>query len=238
MILFYTNYIDGNIARLDQDQARHCVQVLRKKEGDAIAFVDGEGGFYEGIIQETGKKKCVIQIIKNKQGYNKRSFNLHIAIAPTKNTNRLEWFLEKATEIGIDEVTPIICHHSERRHLKTDRLRKIITAAMKQSLKAYLPILHEPLSFKQFMRLHRTTTEVKYIAQGAENAALKDNYQDQKDVLLLIGPEGDFSKAELDLAYEHGFEGVNLGKSRLRTETAGIVAQILSFDTTKFVRNA
>lgn len=223
MILFYTNYIDGNIARLDQDQARHCVQVLRKKVGDAISFVDGEGGFYEGIIQETGKKKCVIQILQNKQGFNKRPFNLHIAIAPTKNINRLEWFLEKATEIGIDEITPIICHHSERRHLKTDRLRKIIVAAMKQSLKAYLPILHEPLSFKQFMQLHRTT-EVKYIAQGAESIALKDNYSMQKDVLLLIGPEGDFSKDELALAYENGFQGVHMGKNRLRTETAGIVA--------------
>ncbi|MEM1123846.1 MAG: 16S rRNA (uracil(1498)-N(3))-methyltransferase [Bacteroidota bacterium] len=224
MILFYTKNIDGNIAHLDQEQARHCVQVMRKKEGDAISFVDGEGGFYEGIIQETGKKKCIIQIIQNKQGFNKRSFNLHIAIAPTKNINRLEWFLEKATEIGIDEITPIICHHSERRNVKTDRLRKIIVAAMKQSLKAYLPILHEPLSFKQFMQLHRTTTDIKYIAQGAENAALKDNYQGQKDVLLLIGPEGDFSKNELELAYGNGFQGVHLGKSRLRTETAGIVA--------------
>lgn len=223
MILFYTDDIDGNIARLDTEQARHCVQVLRKKEGDAISFVDGMGGFYEGIIHETGKKKCVIQIIKTQQGFNKRPFHLHIAIAPTKNINRLEWFLEKATEIGIDEITPIICHHSERRKLRTDRQRKILVAAMKQSLKAYLPRLNEPISFKQFIQQSRTNL-VKYIAQGAENTALKDNYTAKKDVLLLIGPEGDFSKAEISMAFDNGFQGINLGKSRLRTETAGIVA--------------
>lgn len=223
MILFYTNDIDGNIARLDPEQARHCVQVLRRKEGDAISFVDGEGGFYEGLIHETGKKKCIIQIIKTQQGFNRRSFKLHIAIAPTKNINRLEWFLEKATEIGIDEITPIICHHSERRKLRIDRLQKILIAAMKQSLKAYLPILHEPITFKQFIQLPRNTS-LKYIAQGAENAALKDNYVAKNDVLLLIGPEGDFSKEEIALAYKNGFAGIHLGKSRLRTETAGIVA--------------
>jgi len=186
MILFYTDNIDGKIAHLDTEQARHCVQVLRKQEGDAISFVDGTGGFYEGIIQETGKKKCAIQIIKTQQAFNKRPFNLHIAIAPTKNTNRLEWFLEK-------------------------------------SLKAYLPKLNEPISFKQFIQLPRTNL-VKYIAQGAENTALKDNYTAKKDVLLLIGPEGDFSKAELSMAFDNGFLGIHLGKSRLRTETAGIVA--------------
>ena len=223
MILFYTTDIEGDIAQLDTEQARHCVQVLRKKEGDPISFVDGQGGFHQGIIQETGKKKCVIQIKQSEYNFQKRPFHLHIAIAPTKNTNRLEWFLEKATEIGIDEITPIICHHSERRKIRTDRLHKILIAAMKQSLKAYLPKLNEPLSFKQFIQLPRTTA-LKYIAQGAENMALKDNYVPQKDVLLLIGPEGDFSKQELTLAFANGFHGINLGKSRLRTETAGIVA--------------
>jgi len=223
MILFYTNNIDGNIARLDVEQARHCVQVLRKKEGDAIAFVDGIGGFYKGVIQETGKKKCIIQILKTNHAHNKRPFKVHIAIAPTKNINRLEWFLEKATEIGIDEVTPIICHHSERRKIRTDRLQKILIAAMKQSLKAYLPQLNEPLPFKQFIQISRTNYST-YIAQGAENIPLKDNYQAPNNVLVVIGPEGDFSKQELEAAFANGFQGVNLGKSRLRTETAGIVA--------------
>ncbi|MFK7983302.1 MAG: 16S rRNA (uracil(1498)-N(3))-methyltransferase [Saprospiraceae bacterium] len=223
MILFYTNNIDGNIAHLDVEQARHCVQVLRKKEGDAISFVDGEGGFYEGLIQETGKKKCVIQILKTHHAYQKRPFNLHIAIAPTKNINRLEWFLEKATEIGIDEITPIICHHSERRKVRTDRLQKILIAAMKQSLKAYLPQLNEPLPFKQFIQIPRTNYS-KYIAQGAENIPLKDNYRAPNNVLVVIGPEGDFSKQELGMAFANNFQGVNLGNSRLRTETAGMVA--------------
>lgn len=223
MILFYSTDINGNIAHLDVEQARHCVQVLRKQEGDSIAFVDGQGGFYEGIIQETGKKKCVIQIQKSTQNFQKQPFHLHIAIAPTKNNNRLEWFLEKATEIGIDEITPIICHHSERRKLRTDRLKKVLVAAMKQSLKAYLPQLNEPLPFKQFIQSPRTTS-LNYIAQGAENVALKDNYVPKNDVLLLIGPEGDFSKEELALAFANNFQGVKLGKSRLRTETAGIVA--------------
>ena len=223
MILFYTNNVDGNIAHLDVEQARHCVQVLRKKEGDAISFVDGKGGFYEGLIQETGKKKCVIQILKTYPAYQQRPFNLHVAIAPTKNINRLEWFLEKATEIGIDEITPIICHHSERRRIRTDRLQKILVAAMKQSLKAYLPQLNEPLPFKQFIQIPRNKYS-KYIAQGAENMPLKDNYQAPNNVLVVIGPEGDFSKQELEAAFANNFQGVNLGKSRLRTETAGIVA--------------
>ena len=223
MILFYTNNIDGNIAHLDVEQARHCVQVLRKQEGDAISFVDGKGGFYEGFIQEMGKKKCVIQILKTHHGYQKRSFKLHIAIAPTKNINRLEWFLQKATEIGIDEITPIICQRSERRKIRTDRLQNILIAAMKQSLKAYLPQLNEPLPFKQFIQIPRTTY-AKYIAQGAENIPLKDNYQAPNNVLVVIGPEGDFAKQELETAFANGFQGINLGKSRLRTETAGIVA--------------
>lgn len=223
MILFYTDEIDGHLAKLDEVQARHCVQVLRRKEGDAITFVDGKGGYYEGIIQEVGKKKCIIQILKTHLDYNKPIFKLHIAIAPTKNINRLEWFLEKATEIGITEITPIICQHSERRKLRTDRLQKILIAAMKQSLKAYLPQLNEPISLKQFVQLPRKQT-LKYIAQGAENVALKDNYQPKNDVLIMIGPEGDFSKEELTAAYENDFQGVNLGNNRLRTETAGIVA--------------
>ena len=223
MILFYTDQIDGNLAELGEVEARHCTQVLRKKVGDAISFVDGEGGFYEGMITETGKKKCQIQIVRTFHEFHKRSFRLHVAIAPTKNIARLEWFLEKATEIGIDEISLIFCQHSERRKVRTDRLRKILISAMKQSLKAYLPILHEPISFKQFVQTPRQVP-VKLIAQGNENLSIKDNYSPKNDVLILIGPEGDFSEKELRTAHENGYQGVHLGKSRLRTETAGIVA--------------
>ncbi|MEM6316769.1 MAG: 16S rRNA (uracil(1498)-N(3))-methyltransferase [Bacteroidota bacterium] len=223
MILFYSQNINDSFAHLDEEQARHCVQVMRRQVGDAVTFVDGEGGFYKGIIHETGKKKCIIRVTESEQAFNRRPFSLHVAIAPTKNTNRFEWFLEKATEIGIDEITPIICQRSERRKVRTDRLRKIIVAAMKQSLKAYLPKLNEPIPFAKFIQNPNSSTQ-KYIAQGAENTALKDNYVAQNDVTVLIGPEGDFSKEEIDLARQRGYVGIHLGKSRLRTETAGIVA--------------
>jgi 16S rRNA (uracil1498-N3)-methyltransferase len=224
MILFYTENIEANIAILDPEETRHCTQVLRKKEGDSIFFIDGKGGFYEGSIQEIQKKSCIIEVLKKEEAYQKRSFHLHIAIAPTKNMNRLEWFLEKATEIGIDEISPVICQRSERRKCRIDRLQKIVLSATKQSLKAYLPDLHEPIPFKQFIQQQRADTLLKYIAQGAENMPLKDNYQAGNNVLVIIGPEGDFTKEELDLAFQNGFQGINLGKSRLRTETAGLVA--------------
>lgn len=223
MILFYTSNIENQLAYLEAEEARHCTQVLRKKTGDKVHFVDGNGGFYEGILQEVHKRNCTIRIIKSQIPFKPRPFRLHIAIAPTKNNSRFEWFLEKATELGIDEITPIICQHSERRKLRIDRLQKVLVAAMKQSLKAYLPILNEPISFKQFTTLPRTNT-AKYIAQGQEKLHLKNNYEAGNDVLVMIGPEGDFAEEELLLAAQNDFRGVNLGKSRLRTETAGLVA--------------
>ena len=156
MILFYTSDIEGNMATLGKEETRHCLQVLRKKAGDQLHFVDGIGGFYRGLILETTKNACRIEILDKKEAYQKRRFHLHIAIAPTKNINRLEWFLEKSTEIGIDEITPVICQQSERRKLRMDRLQKILLAAMKQSLKAYLPVLNDPVSFKQFIQVPRT----------------------------------------------------------------------------------
>ena len=223
MILFYTNTIEGQIAVLEEVEAKHCTQVLRKKEGDAIFFVDGMGGFYEGLIRKIEKKRCQIDIIKQETQPKPTTCNLHIAIAPTKNISRLEWFLEKATEIGIGEITPLICQRSERRKLRLDRLEKVLITAMKQSLKSYLPKLNEPMPFQKILQ-HIPSTTLKFIAQGGENCALKDNYQSNKDVLILIGPEGDFTKEELNSAFQNGFQGVHLGKSRLRTETAGIVA--------------
>ncbi len=223
MILFYTTTIDGSVAFLEEAEARHCVQVLRKKEGDTIFFVDGMGGFYEGTIREITKKKCTVDIIKQTSHFNQQAFHLHIAIAPTKNVSRLEWFLEKGTEIGVDEITPIICQRSERRKLRTDRLQKVLITAMKQSLKAYLPKLNEPTLFQKVLQNAPLET-LKFIARGTENNALKDNYQARRNVLILIGPEGDFTEEEVRLAFKNGFQGVHLGKSRLRTETAGIIA--------------
>lgn len=224
MQLFFNPDISENTTQFtfEREESKHIVKVLRKNIGDTLYITNGKGWLFIAEISMPKINKCTAKIISQKQ-QPKRDYNLHLAVAPTKINDRYEWFLEKATEIGIDEISLIICNHSERRKVRTDRLRKILVSAMKQSLKAYLPILHEPISFKQFVQTPRINCS-KYIAQGAENMPLKDNYEAPKDVLLLIGPEGDFSKQELTLAYANDFQGVNLGNSRLRTETAGIVA--------------
>lgn len=226
MNLFYTTKIEGNYAWLEEPEARHCFQVLRKQVGDVLHFVDGNGTLFEGQIDEIGKKKCVLKIIREEKEFQKRSHYLHIAIAPTKNIDRLEWFLEKATEIGIDEISPIICDHSERRRIRIDRLEKKIISAMKQSLKAYLPKLNDLVKFSDFIQNEQYAGFSKYIAHCEEGDKdhLKNLILGQDKVLILIGPEGDFSPKEVQLANEHGFRSITLGKSRLRTETAGLVA--------------
>lgn len=222
MILFYTTNIQGDLAFLEAEENKHCTQVLRKKEGDTIHFVDGRGTLYKGVIIEIKKQFCGIQIQETTPQFNLRPFSLHIGIAPTKNRDRLEWFVEKATEIGVSEITPLLCQRSERRKLRTDRLIKKAVAAMKQSLKAELPIIHELTPFKDALR--QTEDTVKLIAQGNQNTLIQDNYSIGKPVYILIGPEGDFSATELQVAFEAGFKGIHLGNSRLRTETAGLVA--------------
>jgi len=223
MILFYTTNIQGDIATLDPLETRHCTQVLRRQIGDTIQLVDGKGGYYEATLIDIKKKACLAQITKQVEHFDNRSFYLHIGIAPTKNMDRLEWFVEKATEIGIDEITPILCQRSERRKLRVDRLEKKALAAMKQSLKASLPIINELTPFNKAIPLAKDLP-CKFIAQGLEKNSLRDNYPSGKDVYILIGPEGDFTPEEMDFAYANGFTGANLGKSRLRTETAGLVA--------------
>ncbi len=225
MNLFYSTNIEDGLAVLDAVEARHCTQVLRKKVSDAIVVVDGKGGWYEGIIEEIGKKSCVISIQKEEQAYQKRSEYLHIAIAPTKNIDRLQWFLEKATEIGIDEITPILCARSERKVIRIDKLEKVLITAMKQSLKAYMPKLNPLTKYADFVKNTGTSTQ-KMICHCAydENIHLKENYTIGNDVLIMIGPEGDFSDKEVELALANGFKSTGLGKNRLRTETAGVVA--------------
>ncbi|MFK7772110.1 MAG: 16S rRNA (uracil(1498)-N(3))-methyltransferase [Saprospiraceae bacterium] len=223
MQLFFTKNITGNIATFEAEEARH-IQVLRKQVGDVLHFVDGAGGMYKGEITEIHKKQCLLSILEHNPSYNERKVKLHIAIAPTKNIARLEWFLEKATEIGIDEITPILCVRSERKRIRTDRLEKITMSAMKQSLKAYMPKLNELTDSKEFMK--QNNDDIKYIAYCNDDALnhLKKEYSTAKNVTILIGPEGDFSPKEIKLALENGYQGISLGTSRLRTETAGIVA--------------
>ncbi len=226
MQLFYTYEVKDGLAFLKEEEARHCVQVLRKNVGDRLYLIDGNGGLYEAELIEAHKKNCVLSILKEQLAYNKRSFYLHLAIAPTKNISRFEWFLEKATEIGIDEITPILCKHSERKVIKMGRLEKILLSATKQSLKAYLPKLNELTKFATFLKkMEEENFDSRYIAYCRdENIHLKENYKSGNNVLLLIGPEGDFSEQEVELAKTAGYQGTSLGKSRLRTETAGIVA--------------
>ncbi len=226
MILFYTKNINGKIATLEGDEAMHCMKTLRKKVGDSVHLIDGKGGWYDGTLVSTSKKTCDISIENERFEAERANFKLHIAIAPTKNINRLEWFLEKATEIGIDEITPILCQRSERKTVRLDRLEKIILAATKQSLKSYLPKLNELTKFSDFLKKETVMGYQKMIAHcnEGEKVALKRAYEKPKNVLILIGPEGDFSNEEVELANENGFQAIGLGKERLRTETAGIVA--------------
>jgi len=224
MQLFYVPNITGTEVILKETESKHAVRVLRLVVGNRIHLVDGKGGFYKVEITDANPKKCRLQIIQSEKGFGKRNFKLHMAIAPTKNMDRFEWFLEKATEIGIDEITPIISEHSERKIIKPERPEKILVAAMKQSVKAYLPKFNSLTSFADFIQ--ETKIQNKFIAHcnTGEKKHLKNAVVPGGEVLVLIGPEGDFSEQEVAQARNLGIEEVTLGPSRLRTETAGVVA--------------
>ncbi len=225
MQLFFAHIVEDSKAFLDQEETRHCTKTLRKKVGDSIHFVDGKGGFFVGIIVDFNKKSCELSIEQKLPKQDQRDFKIHIAIAPTKNINRLEWFLEKTTEFGIDEITLLLCQRSERKNIRLDRLQKIVVSAAKQSLKSQFPKLNDLIKFKHFVKTERANT-TKTIAHcnSSDLIPLSQIATSTKDILILIGPEGDFSEEEVNLALENGFVGVGLGTSRLRTETAGIAA--------------
>lgn len=224
MHIFYTPDISADVYQLNEDESKHCAKVLRLKINDEVNLVDGKGGLYLAKIIDDNPKKTVLSILNHQTQYTKRNHYLHIAVAPTKNIERFEWFLEKATEIGIDEITPIICEHSERREIKTERSNKIITAAVKQSLKAYHPQLNPAISFTNFVKT--TLADSKYIAhcQQGNNHSLESQFIKYQKYLILIGPEGDFSPSEIITALQNGYCAINLGNSRLRTETAALAA--------------
>ena len=200
------------------------MRVLRLAEGEDVSLVDGRGNWYNGVVVSANPKGCRVKCHEKIENFGKRDFHLHVAIAPTKNIDRIEWMLEKCTEMGIDEITMLNTAHSERKVVKDERLEKVVVSAMKQSLKAYLPKLNPMTDFKSFVA---SCGEVqKFIAHcnEGEKKRLDEIYQPGKDVVILIGPEGDFSVEEVGLAGKSGFVSITLGKSRLRTETAGIVA--------------
>lgn len=225
MQLFYNPNIDQNTQHLDfsKDESRHIVKVLRKRPGDQLHITNGKGWLFVAEITNTDVKNCVASII-SKKFEPTRNYKVHLAVAPTKMNDRYEWFLEKATEIGVDVITPIICDHSERKAIKSDRFEKILQAAMKQSLHYYLPELQEAVSFSDF--INQTLGGQKFIAhcEETERTSLKNALQPKSDVLILIGPEGDFSSNEIKSAMAAGFLPVTLGNTRLRTETAAVVA--------------
>ncbi|MBO4427321.1 MAG: 16S rRNA (uracil(1498)-N(3))-methyltransferase [Bacteroidales bacterium] len=248
MEIFYSDNIDGGFVRLDAEESAHCVRVLRHREGDAIVVVDGAGCKYDCTITSAvaGRDASVVaRIDSSEPGWHGHPYRLTMAVCPTKNIDRYEWMVEKLTEIGVDRIVPVIGDRSERRVLKTDRLRRLIVSAGKQSLKAAFPVLDEPVSVRDFIASSSST--LKFIAYCSDEvqprASLSSLIAEQLkaiadqskvvadpvrqaplDIIVLIGPEGDFSPEEVRAAMGAGFIPVHLGESRLRSETAAIVA--------------
>ena len=237
MELFYSRDIEGGICRLDQDESGHCVKVLRHRAGDEISVIDGCGTLYRCRITSDSPKGVEAMVLSSEEGWGGHPYRLHMAVCPTKNNDRYEWFAEKACEIGMDEVSPVIGEHSERRVFKTARIEKILVSAAKQSLKAAVPAVNEPVSVREFIETYGSTdpdtapAPLRLIAycfedENVPRRSIKEvlaGYEGS-EIIVLIGPEGDFSRAEAELALARGFVPVHLGASRLRTETAALTA--------------
>lgn len=223
MHVFYTPDID-TCPELPEEEAGHCLRVLRLGVGDEVMLTDGKGFFYKAVISAATGKRCQVKVVEKIEQEKFWKGHLHLAMAPTKNMDRIEWFAEKATEIGFDELSFLNCRFSERKVIKTERIEKIVVSAMKQSLKARKPIVNEMTDFAKFMQ--RDFQGQKFIAHcyEGEKPLLKEVLKPGEDALVLIGPEGDFSSEEVQKAEALGFQPISLGKSRLRTETAALVA--------------
>ncbi len=226
MQLFYTPDLSGNFYTFNEQESKHCIKVLRLNSEDIVYLIDGKGGFFKAEIVDPHYKRCCVEIKEQLPDPDKRDYRIHIAVAPTKNIDRIEWFLEKACEIGIDRITPLLCKRSERKVIKKERLEKILISAMKQSFKATLPVLDELTPIKEFLKQDNTSTRfVAYCDETIkERKLLRDQIIKGEDILIMIGPEGDFDKEEIELAFDNNFIPVTLGNSRLRTETAALVA--------------
>ncbi len=222
----------AHVTELPPEEARHAVSVLRLKGGDEIFLMDGMGTFYQANVTLAATKHCMYDIVKALPQQKTWKGHVHLAIAPTKMMDRMEWMIEKMTEVGFDEITFLNCRYSERKQLRIDRLEKIVIAAMKQSRKAWIPIVHPIMPFQDFVNQQREGG--LYIAHCYKEIARKDflneiqQANDQQDITVLVGPEGDFSFEEVNQALEKGFSSVSLGQNRLRTETAGLVSIVMS----------
>lgn len=225
MNYFYQENLDNSVTQFafSPEESRHMVKALRKREGDTVHITNGKGLVFTAEILEANPKRCMGRILETRKVH-PTMHSLHLAVAPTKKADRFEWFLEKATEMGVDQITPLICEHSEREHLQMERMRRILQEAMKQSLRAYLPTLNDPVPLGTF--LEGKHPDLKFIAHCEEDdkVELKRRLAADKDVVVLIGPEGDFSPSEIRMAEDRGFLPVSLGQYRLRTETAALMA--------------
>ncbi len=217
---FASDAHEHSLLVLDETESHHATHVLRMKRDDVIHLFDGKGNLYEGIIVEAGKKQVSVNV-QTLLVHQERSSGLHIAIAPTKHTERLEWFVEKAVEIGVKTISPIICKHSERKELKTERLEKLIISACKQSKQYHLPTIHATQTFAEF--LQTSLPEIRCIAWCETNSShIRNHIKTEKELVCVIGPEGDFTNEEIEAAKQNSFKPVTLGNSILRTETAGV----------------
>ncbi|GAA4975057.1 16S rRNA (uracil(1498)-N(3))-methyltransferase [Algibacter aquimarinus] len=225
MQLFYNPSVTETTKEFsfNKEESKHIVKVLRKNIGDILHITNGSGWLFKAEITIPNINKCVATIV-SKTLQPKRNYNLHLAVAPTKMNDRYEWFLEKATEIGIDSITPIICEHSERKVIKPERFERILQSAMKQSLNCYLPKLNDVSSFKNFIKQDFNGHLFIAHCEETDRKSLKNELKSKNNITILIGPEGDFSVKEIETALENNFIPVTLGKTRLRTETAAIVA--------------
>jgi len=231
MELFYSRDFDGDFCTLDADESGHCVKVLRHREGDEISIIDGEGTLYTCVLTDASPKSAQARIVKVEPDWGAHPYRLTMAVCPTKNLDRYEWFAEKATELGLDTIVPVIGEHSERKVFKTERLRRILLSASKQSLKGAVPEVAEPVSVKDFILETAQKEDVlKLICCCFEGEVPRTSVFEalgdfkDREIAILIGPEGDFSRDEAALAIEKGFVPVHLGPSRLRTETAAVTA--------------
>ena len=223
MHVFYTPDIDTR-CELPEEEAGHALRVLRLTVGDEVMLTDGKGNYYKAVISAASGKRCQVKVTETQPQEKGWHGWLHVAMAPTKNMDRTEWFAEKATKIGFDELSFLNCRYSERKVIKTERIEKILVSAIKQSLKANKPVLHEMMDFGKFIAQDFKGQKFICHCYEGEKPLLKDVIVPGEDALILVGPEGDFSEEEVAKAIERGFRPVSLGKSRLRTETAALVA--------------
>lgn len=223
MNIFYKPIIISDHLILDQKESIHCIKVLRYKKGDQVRLVDGLGGFYLAEIENEDQKGCGVRILTKIENYECLPYELNVAIAPTKSMDRFEWFIEKATEIGITSITPLLCARSERKSIRLDRIRKVAISAMKQSVKAYLPIINEAVDYDKWIGHYNTGTKFITHCMAPPGEDIR-TVELSEQITILIGPEGDFTPEEVSKAIDNDFTPLSLGKYRLRTETAGIVA--------------